>query len=335
MKAVAPSSLKPSFNSTHRKNISSSSNSATFDILSYNDKESNENLNDRPQPLTKDNNDNHSSNNDNSNEKMHRNDKHESNGKTAIQEQIKRLKNATIRMNYLLERTKEAKQVIEEHIKAHTETNGIPNPLRSAYIDKSVLNAPLLNRQPYTLLIPAQSASRPRRSRSKSRSKNDNSSVRSSSADSSRSNRSLRSAYDVYRRYKAPNRPVSAATQKRIQDILKRPSTENRKMRNDDTRKSSPKRIVIQKDNLDNTILQYLIENDDNMDTPILIESLKLKNLKSQLSPTSYKIMTQKVLKPNRQKYGISPSLRPDSSHYKYSAQFDNQYIDWKKSLNK
>jgi hypothetical protein len=71
------------------------------------------------------------------------------------------------------------------------------------------------------------------------------------------------------------------------------------------------------------------------MDTSILLESLKLKNLKSQLSPTSYKIMNEKVLKSRKQKYGISPSLRPDSSQYKYSAQFDNQYIDWKKKLNK
>ena len=252
-------------------------------------------------------------------------------GKTALKEQIKRLKQATARMNQLLVRTKEAKQLIQEHIRSHTETKALPNPLKSTTVHNSVLNAPLLCRQPYALQLPAQSFARPRKSRSKSRSRGDDRSVRSSSADSSKSNRSSNSAYNVYRRYQAPRRPASATTKKRVYEVLKRPSTENGK---NNERKSSPKRIVIQKDNLENTILKFLIDNDDTTETPILLDTLQLQSLKSELSPTSYKIMTEKVLDKNQHKYGISPSLRKNFKNYKYSAKFDNQYSSWKKKLN-
>ena len=252
-------------------------------------------------------------------------------GKTALKEQIKRLKQATARMNQLLVRTKEAKQLIQEHIRSHTETKALPNPLKSTTVHNSVLNAPLLCRQPYALQIPAQSVARPRRSRSKSRSRGDDRSVRSSSADSSKSNRSSNSAYNVYRRYQAPRRPASATTKKRVYEVLKRPSTENGK---NNEQKSSPQRIVIQKDNLENTILKFLIDNDDKTETPILLDTLQLESLKSELSPTSYKIMTEKVLDKNQHKYGISPSLRKNFKNFKYSTKFDNQYSSWKNKLS-
>lgn len=321
-----PSSIRPSFANGRRNH---------FNILTYDDEkyDNNENYDnndddvylDRLQSLAID------KSNSNSNSDGILRQKKDLDGKTALKEQIKRLKQATARMNQLLVRTKEAKQLIQEHIRSHTETKALPNPLKSTTVHNSVLNAPLLCRQPYALQISAQSVGRPRKSRSKSRSRGDDRSVRSSSADSSKSNRSSNSAYNVYRRYQAPQRPASATTKKRVYEVLKRPSTENGK---NNERKSSPQRIVIQKDNLENTILKFLIDNDDTTETPILLDTLQLQCLKSELSPTSYKIMTEKVLDKNQHKYGISPSLRKNVKNYKYSAKFDNQYSSWKKKLN-
>ena len=345
------SSTRPSFANGRRtiltyKEIDDRSIPTSFNILTYNDNHNNDENYDNTEDANDDNNNNNIKT-DYSNVYLDRlqslaidgnssrdgivQRKNDLDGKTALQEQIKRLKQATARMNQLLVRTKEAKQLIQEHIRSHTETKALPNPLKSTTVHKSVLNAPLLCRQPYALQIPPQSVARPRRSRSKSRSRGDDRSVRSSSADSNKSNRSSNSAYNVYRRYQAPRRPASATTKKRVYDVLKRPSTENGKY---NERKSSPQRIVIQKDHLENTILKFLIDNDDKTETPILLDSLQLESIKSEISPTSYKIMTEKVLDKNQHKYGISPSLRKNFKNYKYSAQFDNQYSSWKKKLS-
>lgn len=264
------------------------------------------------------------------------NDNNNYDTKTALKLQIKRLSQATTRMNEILKRTKEAKKLIAEHIKSHTEPNVLPYPLRSGNIDKSVLNTPLLSRQPYTLLISAHSNARPSRGRS-SRKIDDQISVRSSSANSSKSRSSTGSYNNVYRNYTAPVRPASATTRNKIKQVLKRPSEgfEKTRQRKEEVRPSSPKRIVIKRENLENSIIQYLMK-EDNIGTPILIEDLKLKNLKSELSPTSYQIMRNSVLKKNRNLYGISPSLRKSNEKiYKYSDQFDNQYKNWKTNIEK
>ena len=77
--------------------------------------------------------------------------------------------------------------------------------------------------------------------------------------------------------------------------------------------------------------------DEDSIGTSMLVEDLKLKNIKSELSPTSYHIMRKNVLKNNTNLYSVSPSLRKQNSKttYKYSDQFDNQYISWKTKLEK